>query len=539
MCATSKQCNLMPCSGEIATEKAANSPGSNDTYTHRLEISYTPTVSTITGLLSQGDPPAVALMTIDGASLDYQVLRETVAGIADQLSVVGVVPGDRIALVMPNGPEMALLFLAVASVACAAPLNPKYKEPEFRFYLDDLGAKVLIVPDGGHDDAERAAGGDVTTMMARGSLESLELITAATPTPDVFAAEPDPEDVALVLHTSGTTSRPKIVPLKQKNLVGSARNVADSLRLTSADRSLNVMPLFHIHGLVAGLLAPLSAGGSVVCTPGFDAFRYHGWLDSLTPTYVSAVPTIHQMVLARTPEPRPTNLRFIRSSSSALRTTVLDALEGLFDVPVIEAYGMTEATHQMASNPLPPQPAKAGSVGLSTGIEIAVINGDGSQLGTGERGEVAVRGATIVDGYENNADANASAFTTDGWFRTGDQGYLDEDGYLFLTGRIKEQINRGGEKIAPLEVDDVLLSHPDVEQAVACAVPDPVLGEDIAAAVVLRAGGDSTPEDIRRHAAAHLAAFKVPRRVLVVEEIPKGPTGKIQRIGLAKALGIE
>ena len=300
-----------------------------------------------------------------------------------------------------------------------------------------------------------------------------------------------------------------------------------------------MMPLFHIHGLVAGLLAPLLAGGSVVCSPGFDAFKFHAWIDQLGPTFYTAVPTMHQMVLARAGEPRSTTLRFIRSSSAAMPGVVLDGLHRQFDVPVIEAYGMTEASHQMTTNPLPPDESKPGSVGRASGIDVAILDDEGSIRAEGERGEVAVRGKTIVDGYENNEEANRSAFTHDGWFRTGDEGYRDSDGFLFLTGRIKEQINRGGEKIAPLEIDEVLMSHPDVAQAIAFAVPDPVLGEEVAAAVVLREGVDLSVADIRSFASARLAAFKVPRRVFFVDEIPKGATGKVQRIGLAKVLGIE
>ncbi|HVR33080.1 MAG TPA: acyl--CoA ligase [Acidimicrobiia bacterium] len=496
-------------------------------------------MSTINELLRAADADSVALFDVDGVFLTYEALRQTVDSLAESLRSRGVGPGDRVAIVLPNGPEMAIMFLAVVSVGCAAPLNPKYREAEFRFYLEDLGAKALVVPPGGHPDAERAAGSEILRLTAEGTMGGLRIDAGGT-AGRLPNAAPEEGSVALVLHTSGTTSRPKVVPLRQRNLAASARNVAASLELGPADRSLNVMPLFHIHGLVAGLLAPLSAGGSVVCTPGFDPFRFHGWLESLAPTFYTSVPAIHQLVLQRAPQPRPLALRFVRSSSSALPTRVHDDLRALFEVPVIEAYGMTEASHQMTSNPLPPLPAKPGSVGKATGIDVAVLDAvAGARLLPGDTGEVCVRGTTIVDGYENNEEANRASFTDAGWFRTGDEGFLDQDGYLFLTGRIKEQINRGGEKVSPLEVDEVLMSHPDVAQAVAFALSDPVLGEEVGAAVVLREGRALTEAEVRRHASTRLAAFKVPRRVFFVDEIPKGPTGKVQRIGLAKTLGVE
>lgn len=497
-----------------------------------------PRYETIADLLAMGADDSTALLDVDGASLTYRELREKVKALSNQLRAIGVRPPDRIAIVLPNGPQMAIAFLAAVHAGCAAPLNPKYRESEFGFYMEDLKAKVLILPEGGHPEAEAAARIDVAKVALSGDMGMLHFEPDGSQDVDGVAI-PGGDDVALVLHTSGTTSRPKIVPLRQRNLFASARNVAASMSLTESDRSLNVMPLFHIHGLVAGLLAPLAAGGAVVCTPGFEAFKFHHWIDQVRPTFYSAVPTIHQMVLARAGAPRATTLRFVRSSSAALPSVVLDGLRQLFDVPVIEAYGMTEASHQMASNPLPPDQSKPGSVGRPTGIEIAILDNEGSERAKGERGEVSVRGQTIVDAYENNEEANKSSFTAEGWFRTGDEGYFDADGYLFLTGRIKEQINRGGEKVAPLEIDEVLMNHPDIAQAVAFAVPDPVLGEDVAAAVVLREGAEMSAPELRTFASNYLAAFKVPRRIYFVDEIPKGPTGKIQRIGLAKALGLE
>ncbi|MGD9996006.1 MAG: acyl--CoA ligase [Ilumatobacteraceae bacterium] len=482
-----------------------------------------------------------SIVTVDGASIDHEALVARVGQLAERFRSAGLGPGDRIAVVLPNGPEMALVLLAAMSVGCAAPLNPKYREDEFRFYLDDLRAAALVTNPGESPAAHAAAPSSTLAIDVSGSGLSIDLTVPDAGSPADRPRRdgvPLPDDQALVLHTSGTTSRPKIVPLRQRNLARSARNIAAHLQLSPSDRSLTVMPLFHIHGIMAGLLAPLSAGAAVVCTPGFDAFKFHRWVDELQPTYYTAVPTMHQMVLARAPkEHRPTSLRFVRSSSASLPVTVLESLGALFDVPVVEAYGMTEASHQMTCNPLPPGVQKPGSVGIPTGIEVAILDPANHVLPAGQRGEVGIRGATVVDGYENNPEANASAFT-DGWFRTGDEGMLDDDGYLFLTGRLKEQINRGGEKVSPLEVDDVLLRHPAVAEAVTFAIPHPKLGEEIGAVVVLAEGEELSERDLRTFAGEQLAAFKVPEKIVFVEAIPKGATGKVQRIGMADRLGL-
>jgi acyl-CoA synthetase (AMP-forming)/AMP-acid ligase II len=355
---------------------------------------------------------------------------------------------------------------------------------------------------------------------------------------------PAPDDIALILHTSGTTSRPKIVPLLQSNLAASAQNIRASLDLTESDRCLNVMPLFHIHGLIAAVTASLASGASVSCAPGFDALRFFGWMREVRPTWFTAVPTMHQAILARAGRNSETiaeaPLRFLRSSSASLPAQVMQELARTFNAPVIEGYGMTEATHQMASNPLPPRAQKPGSVGVEAGPLVRIAHEDENRLIDGV-GEVVISGPNVTPGYEGNPDANAkNFFEADGkrWFRTGDQGVFDDDGYLSLTGRLKEIINRGGEKISPLEVDGVLMDHPAIQQVVTFALPHAKLGEEVAAAVVLREGQEASERDIRDFAAERLADFKVPRKVIVLDEIPKGATGKLQRIGLAEKLGL-
>jgi acyl-CoA synthetase (AMP-forming)/AMP-acid ligase II/acyl carrier protein len=491
------------------------------------------------------NPDAIAIRAPGRLPLSYGGLYHQIGTTFQVLRNCGVGHNARVAIVLPNGPEMATSFLGVVSGAASAPLNPNYTLQEFTFYLQDLKARALIVQSDMDSPARAAAhacGIPVLelspSLQAEAGVFTLVSSSPDSPVPDGPA---QPQDIALVLHTSGTTSKPKIVPLIQTALATSAHNIRCSLGLSPADSCLNIMPLFHVHGLVAALLSSLAAGASVTCTPGFLAPSVLDWIEEYRPTWYTAVPTMHQAILsrvsARTDLPLRTSLRFIRSCSSALPPQLMAALENAFDVPVIEAYGMTEAAHQIAINPLPPGRRKPGSVGLATGPEVAILDPSGRFLPAGRTGEIVIRGTTVTRGYEDNPEANRSAFF-EGWFRTGDEGLLDEDGYLRLTGRIKEIINRGGEKISPREVDEVLLDHPAVAQAVAFSIPDPQLGEEIAAAVVLRTGTAVSENQLQEFAAGRLADFKVPRRVLIVPEIPKGPTGKMQRIGLAEALGM-
>lgn len=497
-------------------------------------------MSTLLDILTAGESDAPAILAPDIQPLTFGRLRAHVAELAERLAAYGVGRGERVAIALGNGPAMALSFLAAATCATAAPLNPKYRQDEFAFYFEDTRATTLIVPPDGMAAARAAATPDMTIVVAALRADgTLDLSLERGARPSQLFIPPQPDDVALILHTSGTTSRPKRVPLRQRNLAASARNIINAYRLSPDDRALCIMPLFHIHGIVATLLAPLASGGSVVVPPGFDAMRFWGWLTAFRPTWFSAVPTMHQMLLARAERQitaiRAAPLRFIRSSSAPLPPVVLEQLEATFQAPVIESYGMTEASHQMTTNPLPPLPHRAGSVGYGFGVEVTILDEHGAEKPRGERGEVAVRGPNVFDGYENNPEATAAAFTN-GWFRTGDQGWIDDNGYLWLTGRLKELINRGGEKISPLEIDDVLLRHPAVAEAVAFAAPHRTLGEEVHAAVVLRAA--ATERELRDHCAAFLADFKVPRVIHILPEIPRGATGKVQRIWMAKLLGL-
>ena len=503
-----------------------------------------PEPTDIHALLARGGRDDIAIAAPEREPLTYGGLRDQVGRTGDALGQAGIGRGDRVAIVLPNGPEMAAAFLATAAHATAAPLNPAYRVDEFAFYLEDLRAKALILQTGTESAAIEAAKrvGVPIIGLTPDAHAGAGTFTLDSPS-GVADARDDGEtdDAAMVLHTSGTTSRPKIVPLTGANLCASARNIADWIALEPGDRCLNIMPLFHIHGLMAGVMASLHAGATVICTPGFNALRVFTWLDEMTPTWLTAVPTMHQAILGRAARNKEIvarrRLRLLRSSSSSLPAPVMGELEATFDAPVIESYGMTEASHQMTSNPLPPAERRPGGVGIAAGPDVAIMDEAGTLQAPGTEGEVVIRGPNVTHGYENNPEANATAFSG-GWFRTGDQGVIDEAGYLTLTGRLKEIINRGGEKIAPREVDDVLMTHPAVAQAVAFAVPHQKLGEDVAAVIVLREGAEAGERELRAFAAESLADFKVPRTILFRDEIPKGATGKLQRIGLAEKLGI-
>lgn len=490
--------------------------------------------------LLTGAADSPALQAPERPTLSYGQLRANITALAAQLNRAGLGRGDRIAIAMGNGPEMILTFFAAALCGTAAPLNPKYRDEEFAFYYADTQARALITLPGAMPAAHNAATADMTIISAQPQAAgTLDFVVERGARPARPVEHAGPDDVAMILHTSGTTSRPKRVPIRHRNLAASAHNIITTYQLTADDRALCVMPLFHIHGIVASMLATLASGGTVICPEGFSALEFWSWVTTFKPTWYSAVPTMHQLLLARAGRNEDVikahPFRFIRSSSAPLPPVVMERIEATFGAPLLESYGMTEASHQMTSNPLPPGVRKAGSVGYGFGVEVAIMDEGGTLLSQGEKGEVVVRGPNVVSGYENNPEANAAAFVN-GWFRTGDQGMLDQDGYLVLTGRLKELINRGGEKISPLEIDDVLLRHPAVGEALAFAVPHKTLGEEVHAAVVL--GGEASESDLRVHCAAHLADFKVPRRIHILAELPRGATGKLQRITMAQTLNL-
>ncbi|MBM4263422.1 MAG: AMP-binding protein [Deltaproteobacteria bacterium] len=499
-------------------------------------------VSTIHQLLQEratftGD--GIAFAAAGKGPTTYCQLSEHVNKLAVFLTANRVGRQDSVAVVLPNGPALAVALLASMSVAAAAPLNPAYTDAELDYFFSDLEASALIVDDSGSLAAKVASRRGIPVVEWCDELSAPRGGTGYERDAQQVSPDARPADIALRLYISGTTAAPKRVPLSHGNLLASAGNIAATLQLSQRDRCLNSMPLYHVHGLVGALLASLTAGASVALPPLFEVGLFWQWLKELQPTWYTAVPTMHQAIAAHAADHQEIianhSLRFIRSSSAALPARLLTKLEATFAAPVIEAYGMTEAAHQMASNPLPPVERKPGSVGRAAGSEIAIMDEAGGLLTAGERGEIVVRGANVMAGYGNNPAANANAFSA-GWFRTGDEGYQDQDGHLFITGRLKERINKGGEKISPQEIDEALLDHPEVSQAVAFAVAHATLGEDVAAAVVLRPGCQLTESSLRQFVAQRLAAYKIPSRIVTLDELPIGATGKLQRIGLAEKL---
>ena len=483
----------------------------------------------------------IAITSESSSPLKFVDLKSLIERISKQLSGNGINNKDRAAIVLPNGPYMATSFLAISSYMSAAPLNPNYKSEEFEFYLEDLKPKIVIVEKNSKNPVVEVANKlkiPVCEIKSDGNTLSGDFNLFEKSSDYILPGE---AHEALVLHTSGTTSRPKIVPLTNKNIFSSADNISKSLNLTDKDHCLNIMPLFHIHGLIAVLAASMKVGASVCASSGFNALKFLDNAKREKITWYSGVPTMHQAILMRADKNLETakqlNLRFLRSSSASLPPAVFEKLNEVFNCPVIEAYGMTEATHQMTSNPLPPKSQKPGFVGIPAGPEVCIMDTNNKILNQGEEGEVCIRGENVTSGYENNPDANKNSFSN-GWFRTGDQGYFDKDGYLKISGRLKEIINKGGEKISPLEVDNILMDHPNIEQAVCFGYEDKMLGEDIATAIIIKEGMKCTEDDIKIYANEKLAKFKIPKKIFFVNEIPKGATGKLQRNTLAKKFGL-
>ncbi len=496
---------------------------------------------TIRNIINQQNDDLIFLTSEKNEKLSYGEFKVFNEKISRQLAAKKIINSDRAAIVLPNGPLMASSFLSISSYMSAAPLNPSYKQEEFEFYLNDLKPKFLLVGPNSKSLAVIAAKNLNIPVFIMKISDNQPLGTFELFDKETDYKNPNDYDEALVLHTSGTTSRPKIVPLSNLNIFTSAVNISKSLKLTADDHCLNIMPLFHIHGLIAVLSASAKVGASVCTSNGFNALKFLDLAKTQNITWYSGVPTMHQAILLRakknSDKAKKLNLRFIRSSSASLPPATFEQLNNIFQTPVIEAYGMTEATHQMASNPLPPAIQKPGLVGTPAGPEICIMNDKNEKLFQGEIGEICIKGDNVTNGYENNPEANKQSFVND-WFRTGDEGFFDEDGYLKISGRLKEIINKGGEKISPLEVDNILMDFPPIDQALCFGYKDEMLGEDIAVAIKLKENKSCTEDDIKSYANEKLAKFKIPKKIFIVEDIPKGATGKLQRIGLAKKFGL-
>ncbi len=494
-------------------------------------------VHTLLDVLHFADSHIAVVIPEIGMHVSYDSLRQQVLGMAGALTSVGVHRGDSVAIALPNGLPAIVSFLAASIAGTAAPLNPAYPYEEFLFFLRDTNARVLLCPAVGAEFARSAAADCNIPVFSVEMSEQGNVSLQGIAPPGGSQPEPTADDIALVLHTSGSTGRPKRVPLRHFNLAVSSANIANTYALSEEDVSLCIMPLFHVHGLIGSTMATLLSGGTVVVPTKFNALSFWRTVREHRVTWYSGVPTMHQLLLQRTHHKpaESASLRFIRSCSAPLSSELIHKIEGLFGVPFVEAYGMTEAAHQMTSNPLPPRHRKAGSVGVGAGLRVSIMDKQGNHLHTGERGEVAIQGANVFRGYENNPEANARAFVN-GWFRTGDEGLLDADCYLHLTGRIKDIIIRGGENVAPHEVDEVLLKHPAVSAAVTFGYAHPTLGEEVAAAVVLHEPHGATESALIKHCREALADYKCPKKIYLVKSIPTTATGKIRRRAVAAAL---
>ena len=495
--------------------------------------------ATILHLLEHGAHSDDAIVAPDGPAVTYGSLRSQISDLASQLRENGIGQGDRVAIVLPNSIEAIICFLAVASVGAAAPLNPAYKVDEFRFYLEDTDAQALITSSEVGEEARRVASSSILQIDASMNSDGQVKLSPSGGSRKWRSTEDTKlDDVALVLHTSGTTSQPKRVPLTHRNLTISAQNIAGTYRLSPDDISLCIMPLFHVHGIVASTLSTLFTGGTVIVPPRFNALNFWDVVREHRVTWFSAVPSMHQALLNRARRREGVRigydgLRFIRSCSAALSSSTMLEMEERVGVPMLEAYGMTEAAHQMTSNPLPPGVRFPGTVGKGTGVKIGIMNKDGTLQEVGTQGEVVIQGPNVIQGYEDNPEANDASFTN-GWFRTGDQGFLDGEGVLTLSGRIKELINRSGEKISPIEIDDVLLMHSAVSESVAFGVPHSTHGEVPSAAVVVNSR--VSEKELISHCREHLSDFKCPRTIHIVDAIPRTATGKVQRRIVAAAI---
>ena len=506
-------------------------------------------MNTIPEIVNFFDDNHVYIASENGSIFTFADLKKQIDWTRDFFIKNHIQKTDTIAIVIENGPVMASSFLATASNCCAAPLNPSYTSFEFDYYLEDLKPKALIVTENSNSPAIKVAkkrGIRIINLLAENKNSSGKFSLTFNGENLSYGLNQNnnivPDDIALILHTSGTTSKPKMVPLTHLNICTSAKNIIQTLNLNRSDRCINMMPLFHIHGIVCLLLSSLLSGGSIFTSPGFNALKFFLWVKKFSPTWYSAVPTMHQAILSRASRNfeiiSKAKLRFIRSSSAPLPSTTMKEIEKIFRCPVIESYGMTEASHQMTSNHLPPGKRKVTKVGFAAGPEVSVMDNNQNILENGRIGEIVIRGDNITKGYLNNSQANKDSFVK-GWFRTGDQGFYDDEGFLQLTGRIKEIINKGGEKISPLEIDEAIMKHKSVFQGITFPIVHDKLGEEVAAAIVLKNDHQLKEQELKEFLSNILASYKIPQTIVFLDELPKGKTGKLQRIGLAKKLGLE
>ncbi|MGY4174137.1 AMP-binding protein [Bradyrhizobium sp. USDA 4529] len=492
------------------------------------------TISQVIGRTASRFPNQPAIVSSAFEPLTYNGLERQLNAIRRRLRLAGFDCNTRIGVLMPNGPEAVLAIVAVACCSVAVPLDPRLSQPEIEQRLDMLNLSALVVLQGSAPEARQAAARRTLAVIeaapvGQGQL-GLEIAVQVAGSPAIDA-EPDPRSPAFILQTSGTTAQPKLIPFSHDNMLAAAERLQAWFSLTSRDRCLSVSPPYYSHGLKVTVFTPLLTGGSIAIPANSAVVALDEWFDVLRPTWYSAGPTLHTTVLDKAQslenaQPAHT-LRFAMSGGAPLARAVQDGLQHALGVPVLEHYGSSEAA-QIAANQLPPGPNRPGTCGRPWPDTVAIVGEDGLPLAAGERGEIWIRGPTVTSGYLDAPELNQAAFTK-GWFRTGDIGSLDEDGFLSLHGRLSELINRGGEKVSPAEIEAALLRHSAIAEAAAFAISHPRLGEDVAVAIIPQRGAQASAAELRLFLQRELASFKIPRRILTLDHLPKGVTGKVQR----------
>lgn len=479
-------------------------------------------------------PEAVVIVSSVYEPVSYGQLAAQLDHFAAVLRSAGFGRASRVAIALKDAPQAALAVISISCSAVAVPLDPSLTAVEIEARLKLLDVDAIVVLAGDDSPVRRAAARHGTAIIEaaptaeRGLGLSLVAPEEAPPAPHI---NPEPEAPAFILQSSGTTAEPKLIPYSHRNMLATAARVKRWFSLDENDRCLSVTPVYYSHGLTLTVFAPLLSGGSVAFPESPSRLDLREWFASLQPSWLSAGPTTHRAILekAQLNEDKRIrhNLRFAVSGGAPLHREIQVGLQSALGVPVLEHYATTEAS-QISTNLPPPGPAKVGTCGMPDPDTVRIVGENGARLRPGDWGEILVGGSTVIGGYLNAPELNKVAFV-DGWFRTGDIGSIDEEGFLTLHGRLKEVINRGGEKISPMEIDVALLRHPDVAEAAAFAVPHPRLGEDVAAAVVLRPAAAATSDELRHFLGTQLAWFKVPRRITIMQDLPKGSTGKVQR----------
>jgi long-chain acyl-CoA synthetase len=484
-------------------------------------------------------PQSVYALDAEGASrITFSELARSCRDVATLLRSHGLRPGDTVSLVMPNGlMTLRLLLGAMHGGWCVNPVNLLSQPEQMRYVLGHSDSK-LVFASGAWEAAVRLAlagvDREVQLVIVEPDAQALPPALEGAQTSD--AEPPSPDQTALLMYTSGTTGTPKGVMLTQFNLAANAHAIGEEHQLTPQDRVLAVLPLYHINAFAVTMLAPLAFGGSLAMPPKFSAARFWAQAAQNECTWLNVVPTMISYLLegAAPPREQTARLKFCRSASAALPPDHLSAFEAKFGVGIIETMGLTETVAPAFSNPLEPTQRKLGSVGKASGCEARIIDSNLLPVADGQTGEVAIRGPNVMPGYYKNEAATRAAFTLEGWLRTGDLGHRDADGFFFITGRIKELIIKGGENIAPREIDETLLRHPAVLDAAAVGIPDRHYGQEIMACVILRPGHTADETTLREFCVTQLGRYKTPKVFRFVDEFPRGPSGKVQRLKLAE-----